>query len=130
MFPKCDSTPSRAAIVPSARRKPDDELVEPDEDEHEHHRHREDERRDLAAREARRPHADARQARGEEPAAHVLREHWFPTAGATPSARPSGIGSVSASAIHRKNTAPANLPSSSSSSVTGCVSTTSSTPLR
>ena len=53
-----------------------------------------------------------------------------PTSSFAPSARPSGIVSVSASAISRNSTWPAYFPTSSSSSVMGCASTTSSVPAR
>src|SRR6266581_4019668 len=45
-----------------------------------------------------------------------------PTSSFAPSARPSGIVSVSASAVSRNSTWPAYFPTSSSSSVTGCAS--------
>ncbi len=54
----------------------------------------------------------------------------IPTWGPVPSARPSGMVSVMARASHRNSTWPAYLPSSSSSSLIGCASTTSSVPER
>ncbi len=54
----------------------------------------------------------------------------MPSGGAVPRARPSGMASVMASASHRKSTWPTYLPTSSSSSLIGCASTTSSVPER
>jgi hypothetical protein len=53
-----------------------------------------------------------------------------PLCRSAPAARPSGMASVSASAIQRKSTEPTYLPSSSSSSLSGWASTTSICPLR
>ena len=52
----------RSGDRPELRRQAHDERVEADQDQQEHHRDRENERRDLIARHARRPYAHAGEA--------------------------------------------------------------------